>query len=425
MPDQSAVPEGFLGKFTAIELVSSISPQAFGLGSAALNLACALERAGVNVFLASVDDERDAFEACEEAGFPRKRFIRGALVGPDRFRLSPSLVPSLLRIHNDGSLVLHSHGLWTYMSYVAGALRKQWKCPLVLSPHGSLEPYALRISPRKKALASLLYERKNFQTASCLCALSKQEEASIRAYGYAGRVEVIPNGVNPASACDAVEIADFRTRHNLASDSRVLLFLSRIARKKNLPLLLKTFAKNVRLRPEWVLIIAGSDEGGHIHEVRDLVRELGIQKSVRMIGQVLGKDKACAFSSASLFVLPSHSEGLPIAVLEAMEYGKPVLVTDGWTLPVTTSATFGWRVSVSENEFGAMLLEAMNTSDEGLATMGRAGRAIVRENFDWDSIAKQACLLYASLLPQEYVGERRTSSRDTFNTEREISGNGL
>ncbi len=284
-------------------------------------------------------------------------------------------------------------------------LESKWKCPLVLSPHGSLEPYALTISPRKKALASLLYERRNFQTASCLWALSKQEEASIRAYGYAGRVEVIPNGVNPAIACDAVEIADFRTKHNLAPDSRVLLFLSRIARKKNLPLLLRTFARNVRLRPEWVLLIAGSDEGGHIHEVRALVRELGIQKSVRMIGQVLGKDKACAFSSASVFVLPSHSEGLPIAVLEAMEYGKPVLVTDGWTLPVTTSATFGWRVSVSENEFGAMLLEAMSTPEEGLAKMGRVGRAVVRENFDWNSIAKQACSLYASLLARGREGK--------------------
>ncbi len=399
-----ATPDGTLdgGKSlegsTVMELVSSIAPESFGLGYAALNLAGSLERIGVNVFLASVDAAKDAYEVCEEAGFPRQRFIRGSLFGPPRLRLSPFLVSRLSKVPNNGRAIVHLHGLWTYVSYVAGALNERWKCPLVLSPHGSLEPYALEISPRKKALASLLYERRNLRSASCLWALSKQEEASIRAYGYTRRVAVIPNGVNRAIVCSLDETTDFRTRHNVAPSSRVLLFLSRIARKKNLPLLLKTFASCVQARKEWILLIAGSDEGGHIEEVQALVQELGIQESVRMIGQVHGRDKACAFTLASVFVLPSHSEGLPIAVLEAMEYGKPVLVTDGWTLPVTTSVTFGWRVPASEYEFGKALLEAMNTSEEGLADMGRAARAIARESFSWDSIAKQACSLYASLL---------------------------
>jgi poly(glycerol-phosphate) alpha-glucosyltransferase len=406
MPDQNVTPAESLANVTVVELVSSIALQSFGLGYAALNLAGALERAGTNTFLASVDDEKDAFEACEEASFPRERLIRGSLVGPSRLRLSPSLAHLLSKIPKDGKVILHSHGLWTYVSYVAGALRKHWKCPLVLSPHGSLEPYALTISPRKKALASLLYERRNLQTASCLCALSKQEEASFRAYGYKGRVAVIPNGVNPAILCDTQEVAAFRTSHNVAPDSRVLLFLSRIARKKNLPLLLRTFARNVQPRPEWVLLIAGSDEGGHIHEVRALIQELGIERSVRLLGQLLGRAKACAFTAASVFVLPSHSEGLPIAVLEAMEYGKPVLVTDGWTMPVTTSATFGWKAPASDHEFGTKLLEAMNTCDDDLARMGRAGRAIVRENFTWNSIAIQACSLYASLLAKAPQNER-------------------
>lgn len=384
---------------TVIELVSSIAPDSFGLGYAALNLAATLERGGTKTYLVSVDRKKDALEACEEAGFPRERIICGSLVGPQRFRLSPLLVRQISRIPINGRLILHLHGLWTYVSYVAGALRHRWKCPMVLSPHGSLEPYALTISPRKKALVSLLYERRNLMTASCLWALSEQEKASFRSYGYAGRVEVIPNGVNGSIACSAREVIDFRNRHDIAGGSRVMLFLSRIARKKNLPLLLRAFARNVKLRPEWVLLIAGSDEGGHIREVRAFVHELGIERSVRIIGPVLGDEKARAFSSASVFVLPSHSEGLPIAVLEAMEYGKPVLVTEGWTLPVSTSANIGWKVPASE--FESALLEAMSKPEDVLADMGRAGRAIVREYFSWDMIAKQACSLYASLLAQD------------------------
>lgn len=399
MPKRAARDGKLRDDITVVLLTASIAPDSFGVGYAALNLAAALERIGANVFLASVDEERVAYEACEEAGFPRERFIRGSLLGHPRLRYSPLLVRHLQKALGDEKVVVHSHGLWTYMSRVGGTLRKKWRCPLVISPHGSLEPYALTISPRRKAIASLLYERRNLTTASCLWALSEQEEASIRAYGFTGHVAVIPNGVNRALVCNAEEVAEFRHRNDVAPGSKVMLFLSRIARKKNLPLLLKAFAENVKTRPEWVLIIAGSDERGHLQEVRDLIRNLQIGVSVRLIGPVSGREKACAFTAASVFVLPSHSEGLPIAVLEAMEYGKPIVTTDGWTLPVRTDDRFGWRVPIDERTFKTALYDVMTTSDHTLMEMGLLARIVVREHFDWEAVAKQACSLYTSLLP--------------------------
>jgi len=405
MHDSACGNELSLDGATVIELVQSIAPESFGLGYAALNLSAALERVGVNVYLASVDEGKVAYKACEEAGFPQKRYIHGSLIGPSRLRFSPSLVHQLSVIPDKGRTIVHCHGMWTYTSYVAGKIGRRRQCPLVLSPHGELEPYALRISPGKKTLASLFYGRRNLKQASCMWALSEQEKVSIRAYGFTGRVAVIPNGVNRSVQCGAAEVTEFMKKHDVASASRVLLFLSRIARKKNLPLLLKAFAKNVKLQPEWVLLIAGSDERGHVDEVRDLIRELKIEKSVRLIGQVSGNEKTCAFTSASVFVLPSHSEGLPIVVLEAMEYAKPLLLTDGWTLPVTTSVNFGWKVPGEESVFEAALLEAMMTSEDRLKEMGRGARSVVREHFGWDGVAKQACSLYSDLLDGANAGK--------------------
>jgi len=99
-----------------------------------------------------------------------------------------------------------------------------------------------------------------------------------------------------------------------------------------------------------------------------------------------------------VFVLPSLSEGLPIAVLEAMEYAKPVLLTEGWTLPVTTDFMFGWRVPGEDRAFESALLDVMNTPEHILKEIGCNARGVVREHFGWDGIAKQACTLYASLL---------------------------
>ena len=385
-----------------LQMVSSFGRKSYGAGYAISNLSAALWRAGVDVFLVSVDEEEDAYASCEEAGFPRDRLIRSSLIIHPRLRFSPFLLNRLIEVTRGRKVILHSHGSWTYMAYLAGRLRRRLQCPQVFMPHGELEPFALEISPRKKAIASRLFASRNLHEASCVWALSEQEQTSIRNSGYAGRVAVIPNGVNTALSCSEAEISHFRAKHNLARTSRVMLFLSRIAPKKNLPMLLKAFAAAAKLRSDWKLLIAGGDEKGHIHEVRQLIRDLRIDDSVTLIGEVYGQEKACAFSTASVFVLPSYSEGLPIAVLEAMEYGKPVLITDGWTLPVKTTAKYGWRVPVGQESIEQALREAMSTPDDKLAEMGQAARSIVREHFTWDSVAKQACSLYASLLDDSY-----------------------
>jgi glycosyltransferase involved in cell wall biosynthesis len=383
---------------TVLQIVSSIGRDSFGEGYAATHLSAALARAGVDVYLASVNHKQDAYEACNDADFPLDRWIGAKLTFHSRIRFSSSLFRRLINFSSNRRLIIHMHGMWPYSSYVGGLLAKRMRCPLVISPHGELESYALSISHWKKSLAFQTYAHKNFLQASCFWALSNQEKNSIEAAGYRGRIVVIPNGVAPARDCSNVEIADFLASHGVSHESRILLYLSRIARLKNLPLLLRTFARAVKQHSKWILIIAGEDEAGHIHEIRKLIDDLNIGKSIRLVGGIFGKDKSCAFHSSSAFVLPSYSEGLPIAVLEAMEYGKPVLITDGWTLPVSTTEKFGWITSVNETAFEAALHAMMRSSEEELKSLGSAGQRIVREHFNWNIVAQQACAAYSSLL---------------------------
>jgi glycosyltransferase involved in cell wall biosynthesis len=379
-----------------LQVGPSIGKQSFGVGYVITQLSLALHRAGACVYIVTADNPRNGFEACEAAGFPREMLICEKSWGHPRFAYAPALGRKMRKIVECNRAVIQTHGLWTYTSWLAGAISRESKSPMVIMPHGELDSGALAFSPVKKNIANLLFARRNIGDCSCMWALTTHEQEAIRRYGYSGRLAVIPNGMSAASEVPQQAIAEFRQKHKIGN-RRILLFLSRIARKKNLPLLIESFAVAVKTHPDWVLVIAGGDECNHLAEVTQMVRDFDICRAVRFIGPVFGRDKATAFASSSIFVLPSQSEGLPIVALEAMEYGKPLLITDAWDLPAPDSERFCWRLKPDPASFHTGLLKAMSAPEPLLAHMGRAGQVIVRKHFNWDSVAKQAIDLYASL----------------------------
>ena len=76
-------------------------------------------------------------------------------------------------------------------------------------------------------------------------------------------------------------------------------------------------------------MIAGPDEFGHTAELQARIERVGLGDLVRFVGPVYGEDRRDAFAAAEFFVLPSHSEGAPMAALEALGAGVPVLTTRG------------------------------------------------------------------------------------------------
>jgi poly(glycerol-phosphate) alpha-glucosyltransferase len=380
-----------------VQVANSIARESFGVGYVITNLSAALHRAGVNVYIATADVPQDAYESCERVGFPREKVIAAEPLGRERFRFAPSLHVKVRQAIDGSRAVVQAHGMWTYTSYLAGAVSRASGARMVIMPHGELDARALAIATMKKAIAWRAFVRRNLACCSSMWALTDREAQSIRDYGYAGPVAVIPNGMSPAGAVGQDAVAEFRCKHRIGEQQKVLLFLSRIARIKNLPLLLHSFAAALKSHPEWTLVIAGVDERDHLPEVMQLARDLDIWDAVRFIGAAFDEEKAAAFAACSAFVLPSKSEGLPIVALEAMEYAKPLVLTDGWQLPVAAPERFCWRLGSDPASFQAGLLQMMSTPDAALMQMGQAGQKVVRESFSWESVAKRAMRLYASL----------------------------
>jgi poly(glycerol-phosphate) alpha-glucosyltransferase len=288
--------------------------------------------------------------------------------------------------------VLHVHGLWRPAGAYISRLPLFKAVPRVVSPHGMLEPWALRRSAWKKRLAATLYEHRTMHGAHVLHALCEAEVASIRAYGYRGPVCVIPNGVH-------IPAADRPTPRPDGTDSPPqLLFLGRLDHKKGLHLLLPALARTAELHPasrDWQLQIAGFGDPDYEAVLRAQVESTGLRERVRFLGPVFGSAKDDLLASADAFVLPSYSEGLPMAILEAAAHGLPTLCTAGCNLPELFAAGAGWQISLDPAQMAQDLAAFFGLGMSQHHQMGAAARALVQQRYQWDQVAAQFEAVYA------------------------------
>jgi poly(glycerol-phosphate) alpha-glucosyltransferase len=311
-------------------------------------------------------------------------------VGPKFFSYAPGLVRRL----TDGDLdLVHLHGLWMHTSAACLAFTRRTGKPHLISPHGMLDPWALHNSGWKKRLAAGLFENANIRGAACLHALNAAEAASIRDYGFAGPVCVIPNGVDLPPAGQPPPAAPWWTKSD--PNARTLLYLGRLHPKKGLPNLILAWS---RLKPAtrdgWRLVIAGWDERGHQLALRRMATDLRIDATITFPGPVFGEDKKAAFHHCHGFILPSLSEGLPMVLLEAWACGKPVLMTPQCNLPEGFEAGAALRIQPREESIVEGLTHFLALDDASRERMGANGRALAGRRFSWPVIAREMAGVY-------------------------------
>jgi len=291
--------------------------------------------------------------------------------------------------------LIHLHGLWMFTSRACLSVSERFGVPRIISPRGMLDRWALGRSALKKHLARFLYEDANLRGAACVHALCEAELQQVRDFGLKRPVAVIPNGMDLPDPDPKVNIdptpADWEGR-------RILLFMSRLHPKKGLIPLIQAWARMGENRDGWMLAIAGPDEVGHQDEIEQLIRELDLGESVRIVGPQYGERKDAWLRRADAFVLSSFSEGFPMAILEAMAYGLPVLMTPQCNFPEAEACSAAISVEPEVDALVDGLRRLMSLSDEELRTMGIKGRELVAQRYTWPHIARQMVDVYEWVL---------------------------
>jgi poly(glycerol-phosphate) alpha-glucosyltransferase len=373
-------------------LTAHASRRAAGVWVSVARLGKALATRGLDVEIFGIaDDGADS----ERAGWDGPPLNLHPVRGSAAFAYAPRLSRSL---HRRRPSLLHAHGLWMYPSLASFRWSHRAGRPYLISPHGMLDPWALSRSAWKKRLVGLWFEQAHLAGAACLHALTEAEAGAIRSYGLRNPICVIPSGVDLPQD----EPLALPAWAAAAAGRRVLLFLGRLHPKKGLPDLVRAWADVQADSPaaaaEWMLVIAGWDQGGHEGMLRRLIEELGAAGTIRLVGPQFGKEKAASFAFADAFVLPSLSEGLPVAVLEAWSYGLPALMTGACNLPEGLAAGAALPIGTDRAAIAAGLRRLFALSDAERRAMGARGRALVRERFTWASVGAQMTAVYQWLL---------------------------
>lgn len=262
---------------------------------------------------------------------------------------------------------------WAMMSYML--------LPLLLARLNI--PYALTLQEgdteahmfgRLRILPFLWLLNRGFREATVVQTISTYLGGWARARGFAGPLEIIPNGV------DIKKFAGENAPH--AGD--VLVTSSRLVRKNAIDIILRALP----LLPQEVrLIVAGS--GPDEKKLKALARELGVAERVEWLGYVDHGALPALLHRSNVFVRPSRSEGMGNSFVEAMAAGLPVIATQEGGLKDFITSEVAWPVPKNSPEaLAAAVKEILGNPAHAAQVITRA-KQLAFENYDWELVARQ------------------------------------
>jgi len=368
-------------------------PEFSGAAQQALMLARQLRRLGHHVEFVTVR-WRDLPEDDVVDGFPVKRLYAGRRRKHRELRLWFNLCAYVWRRRHDFDL-LHSHGAYYTNSIVGPLARAAGLKSIVKASLASDDLYSIGRTVSGRLHLSLLR-----QVDACV-AISRD---LVREFSDCGlqsqRIHYLPNGVDTVlfHPVDDAERQRARSRLDLPPDRPLALYAGVMDGRKNIEWLARQWVAQDAFGTDALLLAIGpqsrEDTSG---ELIGRLRALQTEAPRRFCLRAHATDIDDYLRAADVLVLPSHREGLPNVVLEAMASGLPCVAADvSGTRDLVQDGRTGYTYAPDDVAALAGAVTAA-LSPEG-RELGRNGRRIAEDSFSLESIAQGYSRLYTDLL---------------------------
>lgn len=306
--------------------------------------------------------------------------INDEILDNDDFILFPSQsstwrhskeLKSYLKKHIKSYDLIWIHALWTGTTFYAAKYAKKYNIPYIVTPHGMIEPDALKRKGFKKKLYWALIEKSVFDNAKAIHCITEEESLHSKQLSKTKNF-VIPNGV---------EEEPFVEKEYDKLNS--ICFIGRFHEKKGLDLLLKAIATMDDVN----LLVAGGGDKDYENYIYDLVKELDLEERVEFMGFANKSIKKEMLMKSSFTVVPSYTEVLTFVALESIMHSTPVLLTRRCNFNEIEKYNAGMVMEDNNPETIREYILKMSESD--IEVMSKNAHKLAIEKFSIDSVSNK------------------------------------
>ncbi|HEX5397665.1 MAG TPA: glycosyltransferase [Verrucomicrobiae bacterium] len=390
-----------------LHVIPSLSPKHGGPSIAMPLMARSLTEAGVEVDVATTDDDGPGCRMnvllgrrIERDGYGLFHFHKQT----EFYKVSLPL-SRWLKQHIPDYDVVHVHALFQFASFAAARFARQRHVPYIIRPLGVLNRWGIENRRRGlKAWSLRIIEKPMMRHAAAMHYTSEQERIEAEAAGATARPTVIPLGIDLTPFQSLPGPERFHARFPEAKDREIILFLSRLNPKKGLDLLIEAFAK-MRNSKGGLLVIVGDGEASYEQSLREQAKRLGVAEDILWAGFLAGEEKLSVLSAASIFVLPSRSENFGIALVEALAAGIPCISTDGVAISEDIRKHDAGLVVNTEVPALGEAIKRLLSDDALRERLGANAKELANEQFSLQAMGENLKELYKKILETRALNE--------------------
>lgn len=239
---------------------------------------------------------------------------------------TPPFYPMLRQFRRQTFDLVHTHTPWT-IGFVGLRWAESHGLPVVTTYHTQYDKYThyVPLLPKRYVRYRIAkHTHYYYNRADQVIVPSEAARRWLQRHSVHRPITIVPTGTPPPRLLDRAET---RARLGLRPEAKVMLYVGRIAREKNMAVLLESVAAAMAQDPRVVFWLVG--DGPYREACVQQVRELGIGDRVRFVGFVPREDVDQFYAVADLFVFASMTETQGLVVAEAMSYGLPAVVVQG------------------------------------------------------------------------------------------------
>lgn len=291
---------------------------------------------------------------------------------------------------NHPDLVVFEEVYRTIYTRIAKKLVK-YNIPYVITPRGSMTFHAQKRKPWKKIPGNLLFFNKFIRKAEAIHFLTDNEYQESKKFKFKNYF-IVGNGVEKKKNLK---------KFNSKEKSFIVTFIGRIAMyHKGLDFLIEAInlGQNQFRKNNFRFELYGPDDLNSIFKLSQMTEEYKIKDLVSFHEPVHDKKKEEVLLKSDLFIHTSRLEGQPTAVMEAISYGIPVLVTPGTNIDdVVKDNDLGFVSNLDSKDIEKKLMEAYN-GRKNFKKMSEKAIAFSNDNLDWNIIMKKTVKNYQKIV---------------------------